>query len=107
MKIKNEEVGVRLTEYEIKAIKSSFLDVFGGGSIYLFGSRVEDSKKGGDIDLYIAPNKALPRDQLLEKKIDFLVSVKSLIGEQKIDVIIATNENRLIEQEALTKGVKL
>ncbi|WP_206609090.1 MULTISPECIES: nucleotidyltransferase domain-containing protein [Cysteiniphilum] len=107
MKIKNEEVDVRLTEYEIKAIKSSFLDVFGVGSIYLFGSRVEDSKKGGDIDLYIVPNDALSRDQLLAKKIDFLVSVKNLIGEQKIDVIMATNENRLIEQEALNKGIKL
>ncbi|WP_440616750.1 nucleotidyltransferase domain-containing protein [Cysteiniphilum sp. 6C5] len=98
---------MRLTEYEIKAIKSSFLEVFGTGSVYLFGSRVDDNKRGGDIDLYIVPNEALSRDQLLEKKINFLVSVKSLIGEQKIDVIIATDESRLIEQEALTKGVKL
>ncbi len=98
---------MRLTEYEIKAIKSSFLEVFGAGSIYLFGSRVDDGKRGGDIDLYLVPNEELSRDQLLEKKIDFLVSVKNLIGEQKIDVIIATDESRLIEQEASTKGVKL
>lgn len=98
---------MRLTDYEIKSIKSAFLEAFGAGYIYLFGSRVDDQQKGGDIDLYVVPDQALSQDQMLEKKIDFLVRVKSLIGEQKIDVIIAVDKNRLIEQEALNKGIKL
>jgi hypothetical protein len=36
-----------------------------------------------------------------------MVRLKSLIGEQKIDVVAATDENRLIEREALSKGIKL
>lgn len=98
---------MRLTEYEIQTIKNSCQKVFDGGSIYLFGSRTDDTKKGGDVDLYIVPDEELPSFVLLEKKIDFLVQLKSLIGEQKIDVVIARDSKRLIEQEALSKGVKL
>jgi len=31
--------------------------VFEEGNIYLFGSRADDTKKGGDIDLYLCPAK--------------------------------------------------
>jgi predicted nucleotidyltransferase len=44
---------MRLTNQEIRDIKESFHRVFGTGKIYLFGSRVDDSSKGGDIDLFI------------------------------------------------------
>ncbi|WP_297483921.1 hypothetical protein [Sulfurimonas sp.] len=37
---------MRLTQYEIASIKKIFEEVFGDGEIYLFGSRVDDSKKG-------------------------------------------------------------
>lgn len=44
---------MRLTKYEITSIKKAFKETFVSGNIYLFGSRVDDSQKGGDIDLYI------------------------------------------------------
>ncbi|MEA2018665.1 MAG: nucleotidyltransferase domain-containing protein, partial [Campylobacterota bacterium] len=62
---------MRLTHKEIKAITSSFKEIFKSGKIYLFGSRVDDSKKGGDIDLYIQSDN---KDNLTKKKIDFLVA---------------------------------
>lgn len=96
---------MRLTNDEIKAIKDTFCEVFEDGDIYLFGSRVDDSKKGGDIDLYISPANEL--DDLHQKKIDFLVKLDFAIGEQKIDVIISKDKARLIEQEALRTGVKI
>ena len=97
-------VKMRLTIKEIEAIVTTFKEVFKEGNIYLFGSRVDNSLKGGDIDLYINSDN---RDNLIEKKIDFLVSLKRKIGEQKIDVVISRDKNRLIEQEALKKGVIL
>ena len=40
---------MRLNENEIIQIKQSFESVFHTGKIYLFGSRIDDTKKGGDI----------------------------------------------------------
>jgi len=37
---------VRLTEYEFNVIKETFLDVFESGEIFLFGSRIDDTKRG-------------------------------------------------------------
>jgi len=98
---------MRLTTKEQKAIKDTFLEIFSKGEIYLFGSRVDDSKRGGDIDLYIVLEEKLPISAIFNKKIDFLVELKSKIGEQKIDILISKDKNRLIEQEALKNGIKL
>jgi len=85
-------------------IKKAFKEVFIGGEIYLFGSRVDDNQNGGDIDLYLVPyDRSYDRD----KKTKFLVKLDEYIGEQKIDVILAKDTNRLIEKEALRYGIKL
>ena len=94
---------MRLNDNEIIAIKTTFNEIFKDGVIYLFGSRIDDSKKGGDIDLYIStPDKK----NLVSKKIDFLVQLKRKIGEQKIDVVLDYAQNRLIDTIA-KQGIKL
>ncbi len=95
---------MRLTKEEKKLIKQAFLETFKDGKIYLFGSRVDDTKRGGDIDLYIVPNN---KDELRKKKIDFLVKLDEYIGEQKIDVVIAKDSSRLIEKIAIKDGIEL
>lgn len=95
---------MRLTYQEAEAIKQSFLDVYESGELYLFGSRLDDDQKGGDIDLYLCPES---RDNSLESKLKFLVEVKQKIGDQKIDVIVAKNPERFIEKEASSTGVLL
>ena len=93
---------MRLTQKEIEAIKESFDSIFKDGNIYLFGSRTDNTKKGGDIDLYI---QTKDQDNLTQKKIDFLVELKRKIGEQKIDVVISKDTNRTIEQRAIKDGI--
>jgi predicted nucleotidyltransferase len=95
---------MRLTHKEIESIKQVFLEIFGSGKIYLFGSRLDDSKRGGDIDLFI---KTECQDKILDKKIRFLSLLKQEIGDQKIDVVISKDTTRAIEQEALHKGMQL
>jgi len=95
---------MRLNTIEIATIKYAFAKVFGTGTIYLFGSRVDDEQKGGDIDLYLVPDD---KNNLYQKKIKFLVNVELAIGEQKIDVVFAEDPERHIEKEARNKGVKL
>lgn len=53
IELTSKEKGMRLEPYEIKVIQDSFINNFHSVKIYLFGSRVDDTKKGGDIDLYI------------------------------------------------------
>ena len=95
---------MRLSQKYINVIKSKFEEVFDIGEIYLFGSRVDDTKKGGDIDLYLVLKE---HNNLFEKKIKFLSRVKRELGEQKIDVVFNQDPNRLIEKEAIRWGVKL
>jgi len=95
---------MRLTEFEINAIKQSAHEVFGSNAqVFLFGSRLDDNKKGGDIDLYISAQTGND----LQHKIKFLVALEQKIGEQKIDVIMAADKNRPIEQQAINTGILL
>ena len=96
---------MRLSHFEQEMIVKSFKQVFGDGDLYLFGSRVDDTEKGGDIDLYLVPSNRAENEHKL--KIEFLVKLKKYIGEQKIDVILASDENRTIEKTALRDGIKL
>ena len=95
---------MRLSKQYQNTIKKYFIEFFGDGDVYLFGSRVDDSKKGGDIDLYLVIND---HSKLFEKKLKFLSRIKRELGDQKIDVVFNLDSNRLIEQEARKWGVKL
>lgn len=95
---------MRLSKQYVDVIKKNFRLFFKNGDIFLFGSRVDVSKKGGDIDLYLAVDD---HQNLFEKKIKFLSRIKRELGDQKIDVVFNLDENRLIEQEARRWGVKL
>jgi len=95
---------MRLSQRYVEVIKLYFRQIFENGDVYLFGSRVDDSKKGGDIDLYmVVSNHA----DLFQKKLKFLAKVKRALGEQKIDIVFSLDKNRLIEQEAVKWGIKL
>lgn len=98
------QIAVRLKNSELDIIKNSFITIFNHGELYLFGSRADLSKWGGDIDLYIIP--AL-KTELTRKKIEFLVNIKKSLGEQKIDVVIDRNHNREIDKIAKNTGVLL
>ena len=71
---------MRLSKAEIKAIIQSIEKHLGPKEIYLFGSRTDDSKKGGDIDLLvIAENKPELKTQR-----QILLDIYDRIGEQAI-----------------------
>ncbi len=95
---------MRLSQKYIKVIKKYFKEFFQEGDIYLFGSRVDDKQKGGDIDLYFVLTNHL---NLFEKKIKFLSRTKRELGDQKIDIIFNKDNTRLIEVEAMKCGIKL
>jgi len=85
---------MRLIESEIQAIVSSVEVILKKNnirlsdvSLFLFGSRVRDDLKGGDIDLLLrVPKEILSAVKKL--KLDFLIEIQGRIGEQKIDLLM-------------------
>ena len=95
---------MRLNSQQRDAIVATFLEVFGKGEIRLFGSRVDDTRRGGDIDLYVIPES---RDHLAANRLTFLARLKRRIGDQKIDLVIASTELRPIDRIAQQQGIIL
>ena len=74
---------MRLSESISYSIKKRIQGSIPNAEVFLFGSRANDSAKGGDIDLLIITEEKLP-----------LVSINRIrrlilndIGEQKIDIV--------------------
>jgi len=106
----DRQFSIRLTDFERIAICRAFKKYFcPDDHLWLFGSRVNHKKSGGDIDLYIETSyNSLPK--IADSKIDFLVEIKSTIGDQRIDVIInqlSENLDLQIYKEAKETGVLL
>jgi len=79
---------MRLTERQQKMIRETTLKVFGDtAKVWLFGSRVDDTKKGGDIDLLIEITLT-DISTIVRAEIVFLSQLEAKLGEQKIDVLI-------------------
>ncbi len=97
---------MRLNPDQTEIIRHAARDAFGpGAEVFLFGSRVDDNKRGGDVDLLVHPDKA---DHLLARKIRFLGLLEQQMGDRKIDVVIeAPGDIRPIVQVARETGVLL
>ena len=74
---------MRLTEVEKTVITEEVLRRDPLAQIYLYGSRVDDQLRGGDIDLLV-----ISAVIGLAQKIDILVSMKLRMGDQRIDLLI-------------------
>jgi len=97
---------MRLAESHVNLIKTLTLKFFGkNAKVYLFGSRIDDHKKGGDIDIYIETDI---NENVLEKKINMLVELEKKMGQRKIDIVINNFHNHLpIYDVARKEGIIL
>lgn len=93
---------MRLSQDEQNAIKRTIQALDANAQIYLFGSRVDDTKRGGDIDLLILSKHITERDR---QKIR--LTLYDLIGEQKIDLLIASDTAKPFVRIALSQGILL
>lgn len=99
---------MRLSEEVLKTIKILAQKYFGEScEVRIFGSRVEDTKKGGDIDIYI---KTEIKNKILERKAGFLAELKMAIGDQRIDLLVENiekPEETSVYEIARTTGIKI
>ncbi|MDO8501389.1 MAG: hypothetical protein Q7S20_06070 [Gemmatimonadaceae bacterium] len=76
---------------------------------FLFGSRVDDSKRGGDIDLLVEIPEAMPPAELVRRHTRFVLRIYRLLDEQRIDVVIATQDqqdSRVVVAAAKRQGLQ-
>ena len=93
---------MRLKQYEINAIKESVKQYDQNAQVYLYGSRIDDTKKGGDIDLLIISDKIT--NQEIRK---IRLKIFEVIGEQKIDIIASPEINTAFVEHAYKNGIRL
>ncbi|HJS14851.1 MAG TPA: nucleotidyltransferase domain-containing protein [Rheinheimera sp.] len=98
---------MRLTSSEIIAIKAAVAQVAGTtATVRLFGSRMDDDKQGGDIDLLVESPLPVENSSLTAARIE--AQIIMALGDQKIDVLLkAPNLMHLPIHEVAEKGILL
>jgi predicted nucleotidyltransferase len=76
---------MRLTETQRRLIRAAGLRHF-GVTPRLFGSRLDDDRRGGDIDLFIPGRWSAV--EAVSRRLRFCAEVKARLGDQKIDVVV-------------------
>jgi len=85
-------------------IKSGLLKIAAESNIYLFGSRTDDSAKGGDIDILCLSQTKIPRRLIREFKIEFYKN----FGWRKIDIVNFTyDDNNIFKDITLKQAIEL
>jgi len=93
---------MRISQEMINFFKSEASSIDNNAKFYLFGSRTDDNKKGGDIDILILSDKKIDFDKIMKLRIKFYEK----FGEQKLDIVNFTFEEKnpfkdLIMEEAI------
>lgn len=74
---------MRLTPHELQAVRSTLYSADPAGRVWLFGSRADDARRGGDIDIYLEASRVIDLKAALELEYQLM----SLCGS-KVDLLI-------------------
>ncbi len=86
---------MRIKPEEQSLLRESVLRCLEGAEVFLFGSRVDDSLKGGDIDLLIRGDRKLS----LVEKARIRADYARRFGERKLDLVSVKHG----EEDAFTR----
>jgi len=93
---------MRLKQTEINTIKNIINQLDESARIYLYGSRVDDGLKGGDIDLLVFSKNISFMDKLKIK-----AELHYKLGEQKVDLLITEDTQKPFVQLVMETAVLL
>jgi predicted nucleotidyltransferase len=93
---------MRLHPWQAEAIREVVHAFDPAAHVYLFGSRVDDQARGGDIDLLVMSERIgdQHRTRLQHR-------LHERIGDQRIDLLIARDTQRPFVRLALAEAVEL
>lgn len=102
---------MRLSQQECSAISQAATETFPSGTcVSLFGSRTDDTRRGGDIDLLVETIENTPIEQWVAQRSRFVARIWQRLGERNIDVVLATKsktDERSIIQQARKAAIPL
>ncbi len=90
---------MRITDRQRQAIKDVIFQHDPEAKVYLFGSRVDNQSRGGDIDLLILSEVITEQERRALK-----IELYDCLGEQKLDLVIAKDLLKPFVRIALQKG---
>jgi len=99
-------VTMRLSEEAKNSIIAAVRRYFSQAEkIILFGSRADDNKRGGDIDILV--QTPVSAAVAFEEKLRAVAALQLKLGEQRIDLLTTSgiDDERLIVQNAYRQGV--
>ena len=86
-------------------IRDTAAELF-GAPVRLFGSRLDDNARGGDIDLYVETD--LASEEAERRRLRMLARLARRLGDRKIDLVVKTLDGELpIHAIARREGVVL
>lgn len=96
---------MRLKPEQARFIKATITRYFGDGArVWLFGSRVDDARRGGDVDLYVEPQA---REDLFYRRVRCLGDLADGLP-YPVDLVLAEpGAPRAIDRIAMKQGVPL
>lgn len=96
---------MRVSKDVAAIIRETANEIF-GAPVRLFGSRLDDNARGGDIDLYIETE--LSAEEAEARRLRMLARLTRRLGERKIDLVVRTPDGELpIHDVARREGVLL
>jgi predicted nucleotidyltransferase len=98
-------MAMRLSSKIRDLLKSCIGEHFGEVKIYLFGSRTDETKSGGDIDLAIQSD--LPAEEFRAKKYQVMASLIRAGFDLKIDLVQYPNPDELLTAEISSAKIEL
>jgi predicted nucleotidyltransferase len=96
---------MRLSKKIQESIVQNIYAIFGEVDIYLFGSRVDDTKRGGDID--IAIDVMMERSEFRRKKAKFFANLIRNSFDYSVDIVNYNTVDELLSQEIKNNHYKL
>jgi predicted nucleotidyltransferase len=99
---------MRLTAHTRDVIRNTTQEVFGADAqVKLFGSRVDDARRGGDIDLLVQRPRHQPDTR--KKSLTLAARLQMRPGDQRIDVVVLHPETSVqpIHREPVATGIPI
>ncbi len=95
---------MRISHKQTDFLRDSIHQYLPDATVCLFGSRTDDDRKGGDIDIMVIGERKLSAQEKRNVKIEFYKQ----FGEQKIDIVsFNASDSSSFKKLALWESVEL